>query len=78
MMLKWYGSLQSADNINIFLLGASADKMCEGLCNSVNEIQIPYPTQSANSRVLGTVADKRIMFTCAGSIMITSSQTTPL
>jgi len=36
-----------------------------------------HPTQSANSLVFGTVADKRMILTCSGSIMITSSQTTP-
>jgi len=38
---------------------------------------LSYPTQSANSMVFGTVAESRMTFTCAGSMMITSSHTTP-
>lgn len=40
-------------------------------------ITLTYPTQSANSLVFGTVADNKIMLTCSGSMMMTSSQTTP-
>lgn len=36
-----------------------------------------HPIQSANSSVLGTVALNRIMFTWSGSMISTSSQTTP-
>jgi len=36
------------------------------------------PTQLANSLVLGTVAERRIKVTWSGSMMMTSSQTTPL
>ena len=35
------------------------------------------PTQSANSNVLGTVALSITMPTCSGSMMMTSSHTTP-
>mmetsp|Transcript_16645 Transcript_16645/g.42686 ORF Transcript_16645/g.42686 Transcript_16645/m.42686 type:complete len:323 (-) Transcript_16645:661-1629(-) len=41
-------------------------------------LRLVRPTQSANSITLGTVALSRIMLTCAGSMMITSSHTTPL
>lgn len=34
-------------------------------------LRLVRPTQSANSITLGTVADSRIRFTCAGSMMIT-------
>lgn len=36
-----------------------------------------HPIQSANSRALGTVALRRMMETCSGSMMSTSSHTTP-
>ncbi len=42
-----------------------------------NCIYATYPIQSANSYVFGTVADKRTIPTCSGSIIKTSSQTTP-
>ena len=48
------------------------------------EVEITYtwrrlvrPTQSANSMVLGVVADKNTTDTCSGSMMMTSSHTTP-
>lgn len=39
--------------------------------------QHTYPTQPANSLVFGIVADRRMMPTCSGSMISTSSQTTP-
>ena len=36
-----------------------------------------HPTQSANSMAFGTVAESRITLICAGSMISTSSQTTP-
>ena len=36
-----------------------------------------YPTQSANSLVFGTVADSRMILTCSGNMIMTSSHTTP-
>mmetsp|Transcript_2275 Transcript_2275/g.5364 ORF Transcript_2275/g.5364 Transcript_2275/m.5364 type:complete len:264 (-) Transcript_2275:641-1432(-) len=40
-------------------------------------LRLVRPTQLANSSTLGTVALSRMMLTWAGSMMITSSQTTP-
>ena len=37
-----------------------------------------YPIHAANSKVLGTVADNKIIPTCDGNIIKTSSHTTPL
>lgn len=36
-----------------------------------------HPTQSANSFVFGTVAESKTIPTCSGSMIMTSSQTTP-
>ena len=36
-----------------------------------------HPTQSANSFVFGTVAESKMMLTCSGNMMMTSSHTTP-
>ena len=58
---------------------------CQNICtNSQTRAVSPlgtnnatHPTHSANSSVFGTVALSRIMLTCCGSMINTSSQTTP-
>ena len=50
-------------------------------CKVGNAIMLmvqPYPTQSANSMAFGTVADNSIIPMWSGSIINTSSHTTPL
>lgn len=56
-------------------LGQSEE--CYGPLHSSTPEHVPYPIQSANSRALGTVALRRIMDTWSGSMMSTSSHTTP-
>jgi len=87
VVLERNGALQRTDDVDLALLGAAAPP--SGAWNWQIRRQAPrvlcyqlrrpwsYPTQSANSTVFGTVADRRMMPTCAGSMMITSSQTTP-
>lgn len=50
---------------------------CYGPLHSSTPEHMPYPIQSANSRALGTVALRRMMDTWSGSMMSTSSHTTP-
>src|ERR1700722_11636842 len=74
-MLQWNWPLGSRDNVDILLLRAT--RLSMSLCIDIGR-GCTHPIQSANSLVFGTVADKRMILTWSGSIMMTSSHTTPL
>lgn len=74
IVLKGHWSLGGRDNVDIFLLRAPLVGFSQIVTVRGGK---SYPTQSANSFVFGTVAESKMMLTWSGSIMITSSQTTP-
>jgi hypothetical protein len=65
------GAHRSGDDVDVLLLRPPTQ-----LAKVILSLRA-YPTQSANSLVLGTVAERRMMLTCSGNMMMTSSQTTP-
>jgi len=70
----------SANDIDVFLFGTAVelkDNVSKRAGGVLDRKTVRYPTQSANSFVFGTVAERRIMLTWSGNIMMTSSQTTP-
>ena len=74
-MFQWHRPLCSRYDIDIFLLRSPVSVVLAFTYET--KMKMADPTQSANSRVFGTVADRRIMFTWSGSMIMTSSQTTP-
>lgn len=85
IVFQWDGAFGSANDIDIFLFCASfqahASMELDGQevsCGEDGKEFMTYPTHSANSFVFGTVALRRMILTWSGSIMITSSHTTPL
>ena len=77
MMLKRSGALICGNHIHFPFFCSSHPIYKKWLIPLSPNTISSLPLSPANSAVLGTVALKKIIFTCGGSIIITSSQTTP-